>query len=203
MSSAVQSKPTRRRAIEEPTEEPSWAIEDSSVLPGTDEGRRHSLLTRAVRELETTRIEPDYSGRKRMRREGNGVNMHSLADEIRRETEASVRASSSADYGDTDPLQEIRRRLRKLTYGDMITMAEQITGVEGYKPAANTEEMAAMLHRWSTTEQSDAAVERGITGVEGHKPAANTEEMAAMLHRWSSTEQSDAAVEVAPEKVCT
>ena len=114
-----------------------------------------------------------------------------------------MRASSSADYGDTDPLQEIRRRLRKLTYGDMIAMAEQITGVEGYKPAANTEEMAAMLHRWSTTEQSDAAVERGITGVEGHKPAANTEEMAAMLHRWSSTEQSDAAVEVAPEKVCT
>jgi hypothetical protein len=34
-----------------------------------------------------------------------------------------------------------------------------ITGVEGYKPAANTEEMAAMLDRWSTTEQSDAAVE--------------------------------------------
>jgi hypothetical protein len=201
MSSAVQSKPTRRRAIEEPTEEPSWATEDSSVLPGTDEGRCHSMLTRAVRD--TTRIEPDYSGRKRMRREGNGVNMQSLADEIRRGTEASVRASSSADYDDTDPLQEIRRRLRKLTYGDMIAMAEQITGVEGYKPAANTEEMAAMLHRWSTTEQSDAAVERGITGVEGHKPAANTEEMAAMLHRWSSTEQSDAAVEVAPEKVCT
>jgi hypothetical protein len=128
--------------------------------PGTNEGRRHSMLTRAVRQLDTTRIEPDYSGRKRLRREGNGVDMQSLADEISRETEASVPASRSADYDDTDPLQEIRRRLRKLTYGDMIAMAEQITGVEGYKPAANTEEMAAMLHRWSTTEQSDAAVER-------------------------------------------
>jgi hypothetical protein len=66
-----------------------------------------------------------------------------------------VRASRSADDDDTDPLQEIRRRLRKLTYGDMIAMAEQITGLEGYKPAANMEEMAAMLHRWSTTERSD------------------------------------------------
>jgi hypothetical protein len=113
-----------------------------------------AMLTRAVRELDKTRIEPDYSARKRMRREGNGVDMQSLADEISRETEASV-ASPSADYDDTDPLYEIRQRLRKLTYGDMIAMAEQITGVEGYKPAVNTEEMAAMLHRWSTTEQSD------------------------------------------------
>ena len=111
-------------------------------------------MTRAVRELDKTRIEPDYSARKRMRREGNGVDMQSLADEISRETEASV-ASRSGDYDDTDPLQEIRGRLRKLTYGDMIAMAEQITGAEGYKPAANMEEMAAMLHRWSTTEQSD------------------------------------------------
>ena len=78
-----------------------------------------------------------------------------LADEIGRETEASLRASRGADYDDTDPVHEIRRRLRKLTYGDMIAMAEQITGLEGYKPAANTEEMAAMLHRWSTTEQRD------------------------------------------------
>jgi ATP-dependent Clp protease ATP-binding subunit ClpA len=112
------------------------------------------MLTRAARELDTTRIEPDYGARKRLRREGNGVDMQSLADEISRETEASV-ASRSADYDDTDPLHEIRRRLRKLTYGDMIAMAEQMTGVEGYKPAVNTEEMAAMLHRWSTTEQSD------------------------------------------------
>ena len=111
-------------------------------------------MTRAVRELDKTRIEPDYSARKRMRREGNGVDMQSLADEISRETEASV-ASRSGDYDDTDPLQEIRGRLRKLTYGDMIAMAEQITGAEGYKPAVNMEEMAAMLHRWSTTEQSD------------------------------------------------
>ena len=117
-----------------------------------DEGRRHSMLTRAVREQ--TRIEPDYSAGKRMRREGNGVDMQSLADEISRETEASV-ASRSGDHDDTDPLQEIRGRLRKLTYGDMIAMAEQITGVEGYKPAANTEEMAARLHRWSTTQPSD------------------------------------------------
>jgi hypothetical protein len=108
-----------------------------------------------VRELDTTRIEPDYSGRKRMQREGNGVDMQSLAAEIGREAEASVRASRGADYNDTNPLQEIRLRLRKLTYGDMIAMAEQITGLEGYKPAANTEEMAAMLHRWSTTEPSD------------------------------------------------
>jgi hypothetical protein len=126
---------------------------DEPRQPGTDEGRRHSMLTRAVRE--TTRIEPDYSGRKLMRREGNGVDMQSLAAEISRETEASLRVSRSADCDDTDPLQEIRRRLRKLTYGDMIAMAEQITGVEGYKPAANTEEMAAMLHRWSTTQPSD------------------------------------------------
>jgi hypothetical protein len=119
----------------------------------TDEGRRHSMLTRAVLELGTTRIEPDYSGRRRMRRDGNGVDMLSLADEISRETEASLRASRSADYDDA--LQEIRRRLRKLTYGDMIAMAEQIIGVEGYKPAVNMEEMAAMLYRWSTTEQSD------------------------------------------------
>jgi hypothetical protein len=111
--------------------------------------------TSAVRELNTTRIEPDYSGRKRMRRESNGVDMQSLAAEIGREAEASARASRSADYDGTDPLQEIRRRLRKLTYGDMIAMAEQITGLEGYKPAANTEEMAAMLHRWSTTDPSD------------------------------------------------
>jgi hypothetical protein len=81
--------------------------------------------------------------------------MLSLADEISRETEASLRASRSADDDSTDPLREIRRRLRKLTYGDMIAMAEQITGVEGYRPAAKTEEMAAMLHRWSTTEQSN------------------------------------------------
>jgi hypothetical protein len=128
---------------------------DELRQPGTDEGRRHSMLTRAARELDTTRIEPDYSGRKRIRREGNGVDMQSLAAEISRETEASVRASRSADDDDTDPLQEIRRRLRKLTYGDMIAMAEQITGLEGYKPAANMEEMAAMLHRWSTTERSD------------------------------------------------
>jgi len=72
-----------------------------------------------------------------------------LADEIGRETEASLRASRGADYDDTDPVHEIRRRLRKLTYGDMIAMAEQITGLEGYKPAANTEEMATILHRWS------------------------------------------------------
>jgi hypothetical protein len=111
-----------------------------------------AMLTRAVRELDRTRIEPDYSARKRMRREGNGVDMQSLADEISRETEASV-ASRSGDYDDTDPLQEIRRRL--CTYGDMIAMAERITGAEGYKPAVNMEEMAAMLHRWSTTEQSD------------------------------------------------
>ena len=116
---------------------------------GTDQGRRHPLLTRVVRELDPTRIEPDYSGRNRMRREGNGVDMQSLAAEISRETEASVRASRGADYDDTNPLQEIRLRLRKLTYGDMIAMAEQIAGLEGYKPAANTEEMAAMLHRWS------------------------------------------------------
>ena len=89
-----------------------------------------------------------------MRREGNGVDMLLLADEISRETEASV-ASRSGDYDDTDPLYEIRQRRGKLTYGDMIAMAEQITGLEGYKPAANMEEMAAMLHRWSTTEQSD------------------------------------------------
>jgi hypothetical protein len=63
--------------------------------------------------------------------------------------------SPRAAPDDTDPLQEIRRRLRKLTYGDMIGMAKQITGVEGYKPPLNTEEMAAMLHRWSTTEPSD------------------------------------------------
>jgi len=113
-----------------------------------------AMLTRAVREHDTTRIELDYSARKTMRREGNGVDMQSLADEISRETEASV-ASRSGDYDDTDPLQEIRGRLRKLTYGDMIAMAEQITGAEGYKPAVNMEEMAAMLHRWSTTEQSD------------------------------------------------
>jgi hypothetical protein len=81
--------------------------------------------------------------------------MQSLAAEISREAEASVRASRSADDDDTDPLQEIRRRLRKLTYGDMIAVAEQITGLEGYKPPANMEEMAAMLHRWSTTERSD------------------------------------------------
>jgi hypothetical protein len=123
--------------------------------PGTDEGRRHSLLTRAVRELDTARIEPDYSGRKRIGRQGNGVDMLSLADEISRETEASLRASRSVAYDGADPLQEIRRRLRELTYGDMIAMAEQITSVEGYKPAVNTEEMAAMLHRWSTTEQRD------------------------------------------------
>jgi hypothetical protein len=128
---------------------------DELRQPGTDEGRRHSILTRALRELDTTRIEPDYSGRNRMRREGNGVDMQSLAAEISRETEASVRASRGADYDDTNPLQEIRLRLRKLTYGDMIAMAEQITGVEGYKPAANTEEMAARLHRWSTTQPSD------------------------------------------------
>ena len=115
-----------------------------------------AMLTRAVRELDKTRIEPDYSARRRMRREGNGVDMQSLADEISRETEASV-ASRRGDYDDTDPLQEIRRRLRQLTYGDMIAMAEQITGVEGYKPAVKTEEMAAMLHRWSTTEQSNEA----------------------------------------------
>ena len=90
-----------------------------------------------------------------MRREGYGVDMQSLAAEISRETEASIRASRSGDYDDTDPLQEIRRRLRKLTYGDMIAMAEQITGLKGYKPTANTEEMAAMLHRWSTTEPRD------------------------------------------------
>jgi hypothetical protein len=188
--SSAQSKSTRRWAIEEPTEEPSWATEDfeedpprprietlplAEPLPrstsspsrsqlhmgdelrqlGTDQGRRHPLLTRVVRELDPTRIEPDYSGRKRMRREGNGVDeangvdMLLLADEIGRETEASLRASRSADYDDTDPVHEIRRRLRKLTYGDMIAMAEQIAGLEGYKPAANTEEMAAMLHRWS------------------------------------------------------
>jgi hypothetical protein len=111
--------------------------------------------TRAVRELDTTRIEPDYGGRKRMRREGNGVDMQSLATEISREAEASVRASRSADHDGTDPLQEIRRRLRDLTYGDMIAMAEQITGLEGYKAPTNTEEVAAMLHRWSTTERSD------------------------------------------------
>ena len=58
--------------------------------------------TRAVRELDTTRIEPDYSGRKRMQREGNGVDMQSLA-------------ARGADYVDTNPLQEIRLRLRKLT----------------------------------------------------------------------------------------
>jgi len=123
--------------------------------PGTDEGRRHSLLTRAVRELDTTRVEPDYSGRKRMGRQGNGVDMLSLAEEIGRATEVSLRASRGEAYDGTDPLQEIRRRVRKLSYGDMIAMAEQITGVEGYRPAVNTEEMAAMLHRWSTTEQSD------------------------------------------------
>jgi hypothetical protein len=72
-----------------------------------------AMLTRAVRELDKTRIEPDYSARKRMRREGNGVDMQSLADEISRETEASV-ASRSGDYDDTDPLYEIRQRLRKL-----------------------------------------------------------------------------------------
>ena len=90
-----------------------------------------------------------------MGRQGNGVDMLSLAEEIGRATEASLRASRSEAYDGTDPLQEIRRRVRKLSYGDMIAMAEQITGVEGYRPAVNTEEMAAMLHRWSTTEQSD------------------------------------------------
>jgi hypothetical protein len=115
----------------------------------------HIFIETLGSELNTTRIEPDYSGRKRMRREGNGVDMQSLAAEIGRGAEASARASRSADYDGTDPLQEIRRRLRKLTHGDMIAMAEQITGLEGYKPAANTEEMAAMLHRWSTTDPSD------------------------------------------------
>ena len=115
---------------------------------------RSASSTRTVRELDMTGTEPDYSGRKRMRREGNGVDMQSLADEISRETEASV-ASRSGDYDDTDPLQEIRGRLRKLTYGEMIAMADQITGAEGYKPAVNMEEMAAMLHRWSTTDPSD------------------------------------------------
>jgi len=122
-------------------------------------------MTRAVRELDKTRIEPDYSARKRMRREGNGVDMQSLADEISRETEASV-ASRSGDYDDTDPLQEIRRRLRQLTYGNMIAMAEQITGVEGYKPAGNREEMAAMLHRWSTTEQSTSSCPENVVRAE-------------------------------------
>jgi hypothetical protein len=86
--------------------------------------------------------------------------MQQLAAEISRETEASVRASRSADHDDVDPLQEIRRRLRKLTYGDMIAMAEQIIGAEGYKPATNTEEMAAMLHGWAKQPERHSAEQR-------------------------------------------
>jgi hypothetical protein len=103
----------------------------------------------------------DYGGvgrRNAKQRCEDAVNLSRLEEAIGNVAASNVKADRS--WEDKPPLEDIAERMAKLTYGEMVELAEGLVSVQDYAATDEPPKLAAFLWKWCTVTAQPRTAER-------------------------------------------